>query len=296
MNGKRDKVILITGINGFLGSHLAKYLKNSFSVVGLTRKLETLSKVSTKDFKIYTSENHLIEIFEENKIYAVIHTATLYNRNNENTSEILKTNLILPIELYELAHSYGVKLFVNTDTFFNNPEYQCSYLQDYVVSKKLTLDWLKNISNKHKQCKLINMKLFHIYGEGDSESKFMTQIFYKVRNDKYIDLTPGDQVRDFIYINDVVNAYHKVLLKENVVEENFEEYEVGTGTGKSIKDLVLLMKKLSKNEELILNFGALEYRKNEIMFSEANNKELLKIGWKVNYKLEEGLKKAFFNY
>jgi len=78
------KKILITGINGFLGSHLAKYLKSSFEVLGLEYSLENLNRIASENFKVYSTNDTVLEIiFKENDFYAVIHLATVYKRQYE---------------------------------------------------------------------------------------------------------------------------------------------------------------------------------------------------------------------
>ena len=77
------KKILITGINGFLGSAIAKRLKDKYEVIGLVKSKNNLSRISQKNFKIYSSqEDELKNIFEE-LFFAVIHTATKYEVSND---------------------------------------------------------------------------------------------------------------------------------------------------------------------------------------------------------------------
>ena len=122
------KKILITGINGFLGSHLAKHLKSNFEVVGLEYSTENLFRISDHNLIVYSSNNCSLEnIFKENNFFAVLHVATVYRRNEEPIEDMLKTNIILPVRLLELSNLNDVKIFVNTDSFFNNPNYSYSY-------------------------------------------------------------------------------------------------------------------------------------------------------------------------
>ena len=288
------KKILITGINGFLGSHLAKYLKSSFEVIGLEYSLNNLFRIESEKFKVYDVVNKPLEnIFIENEIYAVIHVATIYRRKSEPLHNLLKTNILLPVNLLELSNKYNVSLFLNTDSFFNSSKNSYSYLSDYTLSKKHTLDWIKLISNS-SICKIVNMKIFHMFGENDSPSKFIPYLMDKIlRDEKSIDMTPGLQSRDFIYVNDVISAFETVL-KNEVKLTNYQEYEVGSGKSFSIKHLAELIKKISKsNTEL--NFGAIPYRKGEIMESVCNNQKLVELGWTSRFSLNVGLSKIIKN-
>ncbi len=292
MNGNKKK-ILITGINGFLGSHLSKSLSQKYEIIGLEYDLNNLFRVKEQSYKIYSSKEDLETIFKEHSIISIIHAATVYRSNDESLESLLETNVLLPIKLFELANRYNVKLFINTDSFFNNSKSKYSYLQGYTLSKKQVLEWLKLICTNNGTCKFANLKLYHMYGENDNNSKFVSQIVSKIKaGETSIKLTKGEQTRDFIYIRDVVSAYEIVLDRIDRIDL-ISQFEVGTGIETSIKDFVLLMKEVSKNEKIELNFGSIPYRDNEIMKSKANNKDLCLIGWRPSYNLKEGIKNLF---
>ena len=96
------KTILITGINGFLGSHLAKTLKFQYEIIGLEYSINNLHRIADEDFLVYSSEE-IVNVFKENKIFGIIHAATLYKREKTPLKKVLNTNIVLPINLYELA-------------------------------------------------------------------------------------------------------------------------------------------------------------------------------------------------
>jgi len=280
------KTILITGINGFLGSHLAKGLQNNYRVIGLAKSKNNLYRLNDCNFMIYSSRDELGMIFKENKIHAVINAATVYEKISFSRDELLYANIILPIKIYELSAQFNVIQYLNTDTFINNKNNNYMYLQDYKLSKKHVLEWLQTIESR---CQLVNMKLFHIYGPNDSPKKFIPQIITKFKNSEpFVNVTFGEQTRDFIFISDVVSAY-KLVLEKTLLKEKFVEYEIGTGKDTSIKEVLLKVREIT-DSKTVINFGALEYRQNEIMKSKANIKDLCDLGWEPKIKIEEGLK------
>ncbi len=280
------KTVVITGINGFLGSNLANSLKDSYKIIGLVRT----KKSSTNPFSLYESSvKGIEELFENNKIDFIIHTATVY-RHKKNVNEILKTNLLLPITLYELCNLYNVKAFINTDTFFNQTNTEYSYLGTYTLSKQQALTWLKSISDS---CKLINMKLHHIYGPGDSEKKFVSSMLRKLKyNEPTIPLTPGEQKRDFIFITDVCEAYKIILKSYKDLDGIFAEIEVGRGKAISIREFLETARNVECSSS-VLDFGNLPYRDGEIMGAEADIFKLEALGWRPKYSLRKGLKLVF---
>ncbi len=74
------------------------------------------------------------------------------------------------------------------------------------------------------------MKIFHMYGPGDSPNKFIPWLIAQLKNNvPKIDLTAGEQTRDFIYIDDVCTAFKTVCDKMDDIPERFASFEVGTG-------------------------------------------------------------------
>lgn len=281
------KTILITGINGFLGSNLAKMLSGENLIIGLEFSLTNLFRIKNCNYKLYNTQcDNLNDIFTNNKIDIIIHTATIYSNNNESVESMIMTNVVLPIKLLEFAQLYCVEAFINTDSFFNDHKYKYSYLGEYTLSKRHCLEWLKTINHKTK---LINMKLFHMYGPGDSQNKFVMQIFRDLKNNKpTIELTPGNQKRDFIYIDDVVNAYNVVIKNINQILSTFIEFQVGTGHSISIRQFVETAAQITNSRSELL-FGALEYRMGEIMLSEADITQLSSFNWQPKISLVEGI-------
>ena len=282
------KKILITGINGFLGSHLAKHLKSNFEVIGLEYSLENLHRISPENFKVYsTNESPLEVVFKENDFYAVVHVATVYRRRDEPIFDLLNTNINLPVQLLELSGKYNVHLFLNTDSFFNNPKYSYSYLSDYTLSKKHAVEWVKLLASS-STCKVANMKVFHMFGENDAPGKFIPFLIDKIKNNEpTLDLTPGTQTRDFIYVKDVVAAFEYVINAFSDLE-SYQEFEIGTGVSYTVKELAVLIKEITSSNTN-LNFGGIPFRKGEIMESKVENFELNKLGWKPLYTISDGL-------
>lgn len=287
MIGSNMKTILITGINGFLGSHLAKKLYCDYKVIGLERDVENLSRLPHFKIEVFSSESDLDSLFKKFKFDAVIHTAVVYNKKEESVFELINTNIVLPVKLLELCNAHNCGLFINTDSFFNRTNTSYTYLREYTLSKENALSWLNllNISSK-----LVNMKIFHVYGPYDSPTKFVPWLINSLKeNPEEIDFTEGQQIRDFIYIEDVVEAFH-IVLRNSSIFQKYTEFEVGTGKPTSIREFVEKAKEIVKSTS-ILKFGALKYRDNEIMKAIGNPTDLEKLGWVAKYCIHEGIAK-----
>ena len=275
--------ILITGINGYLGSNIANNIASMYKVVGLEHVDSSLNRVESCGYKVYRSDGNIPnELFVENDIYAVIHTATVYGRNSESISSIAYANVFNPLELLEEAISHNCKLFVNTDTVLER------FISTYSLTKRHFQEWLYYRSNK---IKAVNVQLEHFYGPGCSESNFIMSMIKRMENnEESIKLTPGEQLRDFVYISDVVSAYEVILSNMDQIDLNYSNFQVSTGVLISIKDLLVYIKGIiGSNTELI--FGAKKYRNGELMASKSDSSSLKALGWDPKFTLEEGLAK-----
>lgn len=280
------KSILITGATGYLGSNILKTIVDSgdYGVIILKRSFSNIFRIKDLMNKIVYYDIDSVDInkvFAENEIDIILHCATDYGRKNADPMQIVEANLLLPIKLLDAASKYEVKSFINTDTILDKR------INHYSLSKKQFRDWLDSYKN---QLTCINVALEHFYGPGDDQTKFVSYIFSCLFNrvDK-IDLTKGEQKRDFIYIDDVVDAFMRIINHSRDLGSGFYEYQIGSNQSVTIKEFVTMMKEILGNKKTLLNFGALPYRENEVMECVADISEIIKLGWTPKYSPRSGL-------
>jgi len=279
--------ILLTGATGYLGSHLARaFIADGHQVVVLKRQTSSLHRLIDIEGRVnfYDVENlDLARPFEEQgPIDAVVHTATCYGRAGESVSEVFAANTSFPLRLLETANLFNTDTFINTDTILH------SNLNAYSLSKKQFADWGSQLSADN-QIRFLNIRLENMYGPGDDSSKFTTWIIEQcLANVTELKLTLGEQQRDFIYVDDVVSAYQLLVNQRNELKEGFLSVDLGSGKLVSIKEFTLLVCELSKSKSK-LKFGALPYRKSEIMHSSANLDSLNRLGWRPRVSLDVGI-------
>lgn len=285
-----QKRILLTGVTGFLGSHLAKaLLAKGYDIVALKRKSSSLRRIEliASDIAFYDIEalDFSTPFRDHGRIDAVIHTATCYGRHNESVSEIFAANTEFPLRLLDAGSHADIGMFLNTDTIIDK------YLNLYSLSKHQLLQWGKFFSMRG-QIHFGNVRLEHFYGPDDDDTKFTTYVIKScLDNIPELKLTPGEQRRDFIYIDDVVAAYLLLLEKQELLTDWFVEWDVGSGHSISIREFVKTVHRITASKTH-LAFGALPYREGEVMLFEANIAPLKKLGWTCSTSLEEGLRSA----
>ena len=284
------KRILLTGVTGFLGSHLAKELLYAgCEIVALKRKSSLLQRIEPilSEIGLFDIEGINFDQFFSDcgRIDAVIHTATCYGRNNESVSEIFAANTEFPLRLLDAGNRAGVKSFLNTDTILDK------YLNLYALSKNQLLQWGKFYA-MHEKIRFLNIRLEHFYGEDDDPTKFSSNVINScLGNVSDLNITKGEQRRDFIYIDDVVSAYVLLFEKLDTFENMFTEVDVGSGHSVSIREFVETVHRITSSKTR-LNFGAIPYRDGEIMHSVADVSKLVSLGWRCRYSLEAGLKRV----
>ena len=284
--------ILLTGATGFLGSHLLKNLlkTSEYEITILKRKTSSTSRISEeiKLLKILDiSTNNLKDVLNsrEENFDCIIHCATDYGRRQVGFSQVVQSNVFLPLELIDHYIENGnLKCFINIDTLLQKN------ISTYSLSKYQFKEWLQKYSNKI--C-TINIAIEHFYGPGDDDSKFTSYIIKQlISYAPKIELTPGQQTRDFIYIDDVVNALELIIRYTETSIPGYQEFNIATGETISIENFVKLVQKISCNETTELQFGALPYREYELNSSIIDNSGIVRLGWKPNFNLEAGLTKT----
>lgn len=284
--------ILLTGATGFLGSHLLKKLiKYSDHQITILKRSESDTSRISEELKLVESIDsdnlNLREIIKShiNGFDCIIHCATDYGREKIGDASITKSNVLLPLELIEYCLlNANFKCFINIDTLLDKN------VSAYSLSKHQFKEWLQKYS--HNLC-AINIGIEHFYGPGDDGSKFTSHVIRQLINSSpKIELTPGKQTRDFIYIDDVVDAIDLIIRHTQISAPSYQEYKIATGEPTSIENFVKLVKKICRNHTTELQFGVLPYRENELMSSNIDISKIIGLGWKANWSLTAGLTKT----
>jgi len=287
--------VIVTGGTGFLGSHLLRSLiEHNYTVIALKRSWSNTWRINDLLPSIMVHDIDKVslrEIFLDRPIDFLIHAATSYGRKGELTSQIIESNLLFPIKLFELCAEFNVGTFFNMDTFFNVETTLPGGLSEYVLSKKNLIDYVSRSEHLNK-IRFANIRAEHIYGPGDDDKKFIPHLIDGfLKNISSIDLTGGKQRRDFIYVDDVVNALLTLISHHAALPKRLVQIGLGTGSSELLSTLVELVRTLC-NSSTELRFGKLPYREGEIMDSQADTTILKDLGWSPAISLFEGLSRT----
>lgn len=283
--------ILITGASGFLGSALARRFGEVNHKISLLVRRDT-NLYRLRNLVPYTvgrceSDQEIIQFITQTCPDLVIHTACCYGRNGESLPQIIDSNIRFGLLVLDAIKNLKKEVaFINTGTVLsrNVSLYSLTKIQFEELGSSFASASSKNIQ-------FINIKLQHMYGPGDDNSKFTSHIINSCRNNiPALPLTLGEQKRDFIYIGDVVEAYLKIA--ENLAKlHGNQEIELGSGTALRVRDFVELAHKLTNSKTELL-FGQIPYKENDSMCMVANIDKLKNLGWVPEFDIEAGIKKT----
>ena len=291
----QNKRVLITGGNGYLGKNLIKQL--------VTYKADVFS-IDIQDKCFLNGINYFqTDIRDSNKLKEIIqkinpeyiyHLAASLDRSRdfEITKEIFDINVNGTINLLNALTDveYENLIFTSTSEIYGGNNVKSPFKEDgdfipaspYSLSKyaaEMTIKTFSELKNKNYTV----LRLFNFYGNDMPKSFFIPQLIEKLNNNEKFDMTKGEQLRDYLYINDVIQS----LLLSTKKEAQKEVFNVCSGKAKSIKKIALEFKK-KLNSKSTINFGAIPYRDNEVWEMVGSNDKInKKLGFKVINDLME---------
>ena len=298
LKGKR---ILVTGGNGYLGKHLIYELLKRDAIIFC---IDISKETTIEEIKYYQVDlrdkkrlNSIIDVIQPEIIY---HLAACLDRRRDfdNIEYIFDTNLKGTINLLNSLRDVRYENFVFTSTseVYGSKHIKAPFKEDdqfvpaspYSLSKYCAETSIRTFSEIYQKNYTI-LRLFNFYGPDMPNQFFIPQLINALKKDNDFKMTEGKQVRDFLFINDIIQA----LLLATVEKAYNEVFNVCSGQGITLRDLALQLKMILNSKSKI-NFGAILYRENEVWEMTGDNtksKELLK--FKQNYLLIQGLNSCY---
>jgi len=286
------KKILITGSQGFIGSHLLeKFLPNN-KIIGVNIKTHT----KTKNYKSLRKD--IVKLNSKDisePLDGIIHLAAISDVDfcNNNPQKCLRTNVLGTLNVLDIARKNDSKfIFISTSHVYGKPQslpikedHPKNPTSIYAVSKSIGENCCESFAKSYG-LKLSILRLFSVYGSNSPPNLVISKIISQL-NKKSIQLGNIHPKRDFVFIDDVVEAIKLVLEKS----KGFAVYNVGTGKSHSILNVCNILKKLA-NKKIPIRSKKANSRKTDINEVVANISKIKKLGWKSKTSLEQGLKKT----
>jgi len=271
----KNKKILITGAEGFVGSHfLAVLQKNGVKVVGtvLKRKNNNNLKNNIKELNVL-DKKRLEAICKTEKINFIIHCAVLDGNpefKKNNSVKIIEENIRMALNILNVASELKIKEVVilsSAEIYAAGAKNPIKEGDDYTkyfpiapsgyATSKVSIEILASLYVKQFGLKVMLPRPTNIYGPGDKvdikSSRVIPSMIAKILSDQEIEIWgDGHQSREFIYIEDLIKSIICLIEKGE-----FSAINLASGESISIKKLAKLISQIS-NKKFKIRFDKLK--------------------------------------
>jgi len=294
----KNRLIVVTGGAGFIGSHIAEELSKDNDVIVIDNlysgKVENVPenvKFIQADIRDYES---IAEIISQADY--VFHEAALVNVVESVEKPVLteEINVLGTLNvLRALSEGHGKFIFASSAAVYGDnqnlplrEEEKPMPLSPYGVTK-VSGEYYCKIFYELYGVPAVALRYFNVFGERQGYNQYagVISIFINraLKNEPLIIFGDGKQTRDFIYVKDVVKANVLVAEKERA---NGEVFNVARGERTTILELAMkIIDATNSSSPIIFD----RPRPGDIKHSQADISKIKKLGFKPEYSLEEGL-------
>ncbi len=315
-------MIVITGALGFIGSCTLSYFnqkghKNIIAVDDFSRT-EKNKNLENKDIVIQTSRDEFLSWFRDNysEVKYVIHLGARTDTTEFDESVFDKLNLNYSKDIWNICSQHQIPLIYASSAatygagehgYDDDDENKLQLLQPlnpYGWSKHKFDLWA--MEQKQTPPIWIGLKFFNVFGPNEYHKKRMASVvfhaFHQIRQTGKVklfrshrpDFKDGEQLRDFVYVKDVVKAIY--FFYSNKVKNGI--YNLGTGTARTFLDLVkAVFHSMNVSENIEFIDTPIDIRDKYQYYTQASMNKLLRQGYKEEFMtLENAVTDYVQNY
>jgi nucleoside-diphosphate-sugar epimerase len=300
------KKYLVTGATGFVGSWVTRALiekGNDVHILVRNRNIDRRLIDLEKKLNIHVCDlqsDNLQNVINKIKPNIVFHLAAAGASPNkqENIHSLIDANVQGLANLIDAVKKHDVDLFVNTGS---SSEYGIKSLpmqeidvlapiNDYGVSKAAATLYAQRIA-KVEGFPIITLRLFSPYGYYDAKERLISYVIEQAVKNEPISLSSKNHVRDFIYIEDVINAY---FAAEKIKVTPGDIINIGSGQQCSVYDIVKHIIALT-NSNSEIEWGSMPKQTRQVeptVWQADITKAKRVLSWQPQYSLQEGLQRT----
>jgi nucleoside-diphosphate-sugar epimerase len=270
--------LFVTGATGFIGSHFLNILAQNpeIEVVGLRRNLDSQPRIPLlkEPFWITKSLDQVDKVDLEG-VDVIIHLAahSMYPPY-DTLDKCVYWNLTAPLQLFHEALKADVTKFIVAGSCFeyglSGEEFEFIPVEamlmptlTYAASKAASSVAFYQFAVQH-QIKFSYNRIFQVYGEGEAASRLWPSLKKAALSGEDFPMTKGEQIRDFIAVEDVAQYFVDACLNDGLMDGHPEFYNVGSGKPQSILEFSEYWWEKWQAKGKLLK-GILPYREGEVM-------------------------------
>jgi nucleoside-diphosphate-sugar epimerase len=300
--------VLITGASGFIGSRLAHHMASQWQVTALVRPSSNLDQLELVAPNVDGDDDFTIDIetvehtgdfdslaghLQRLKPDVVIHLASLYLAQHKPAEipTLIQSNITFGTQLLEAMAATGITRLVNAGTgwqHLENAPYRPVNL--YAATKQAFEDIMAYYCDAH--ClRAITLKIFDSYGPRDPRPKLINALMRAAREQKPLELSPGDQQMEMVHVRDIARAFEIAATRTATLPAGtHERFALRAAERLTLKQLVVTLSE-AISTPIPVNFGAKPYRPREAMVPWTDGVSLP--GWSPNVPLSDGLRECY---
>lgn len=292
---------IVTGASGFIGSALVRNLVNyGYDVTVILRSVDSNQKRLPKAVKIvYKDIRNLTELSDSDLGFFDVfyHLAWVgVTGDGRFDTSLQMSNIQSTLDAVELAQRLGCKRFVGAGSIMEDE----SLFLSETVGKPMPMPYLygaaKLSAHLLSKTKADDLKIDHVwakitnaYGPGEYSPRFINSTLRKIAKSEKLEFTAGTQNYDFIYIDDVAEAFRCIGEKGN----NNTTYVIGSGKAQALRAYVESLHKTTEAKQKLV-FGDIPYRGVNLDLSRFDTKNLYEdTGFMPKVSFEEGIRRTY---
>ncbi len=298
------KRVLITGGSGFIGTHLRKKLSDYGAGISI---LDTAPPATGPEGSLHTCDIRdfpgLNSVIQDISPDIVFHLAACVDRATDFDvlGKAIGVNIVGTYNLFSALYHHSkcrsIVVAGTAEEYGNNdtPFKEC-FREDPVSPysfSKVCVTHLCGIGSKLYGLPVVVLRPTLAYGPGQEETMFIPSLIKTLLRGETFRMSSGEQTRDFVYIDDVVNAYVRAGMS---TADAGRIFNIGSGKPEKIKDIAYRVG-ARLNRESLLDVGAVACRQGEIMSYHVDISEAAyRLGWAPAVDIEEGLRRTVESY
>jgi UDP-glucose 4-epimerase len=299
--------VLVTGAAGFIGRHLCSaLLSQEATVIGCLRPGSKFSSPQNKQFSVQevdvSSRSEVMRLIRDTRPDVVFNLAS--SRGNAGGPEALSTHAAstfggaLNVALSVLES--GTPLMVQIGSSEEYGDGSVPFREDqalrpvspYSAAKAAASEFL-DVAFTNFQLPVILVRPTVVYGPGQMNAMLIPQLFINYLSGRAPRLTPAEQTRDFIFVEDVVAALSKFGQRTDLAGEVFN---IASGIEHKVHDVAQAVADICRYSG-DLGIGQLPYRNPEVMHHCGSiEKTLAALNWQPETSLDEGLRRTYESF
>ena len=297
MNGIKSNTIILTGATGFIGSRLALRLVQIGWEVHVVVRLSSNMTELTPILNSITVHQYdgtigsMLECVRDAHPSMAIHMASLFLAQHQavDIDSLIQSNVLLGTQFVEALSNCGCQRLINVGTSWQHyKNHDINPVCLYAATKQ-AFEMILNYYTSATAMNVVTLKLFDTYGLGDSRKKLFYLLHQCRKSGQALAMSPGEQLVDLVYVNDVVDAF--LLILEHLNNDSrvlLSSYAVSSGRPIALKELVGVYERVVRCK-LPITWGGRSYRPREVMVPWNTGKSVP--GWIPKVSLEEGIRR-----